>query len=138
MYTVAEIRGLRHQVEFYCLDVPDGFFRISLRNLKKIYNGAGSEAMSEFKRQILTEYLRPYECAFIVHDTEYTIGTPRKEADRRMLKNMLKIFRKIHGIFWFANKAAWLDLCFGIFPAYFAVRLFGDKAFEDANKEGLL
>ena len=133
-YTISQIDALRRQVEAYGLEVPDGFWRLSIRQLQVFCNGAGPERWSELKRKALTAALSRYETAFMVHDVCYEIGITQKDADAMMLRNMRKIFRRDYGFFWWLSKAAWLERLTVIPVVYAAVRFGGEDAYTEAQK----
>ena len=134
-YTLEQIHALRGQVEIYCLEVPAGFWRLKLKQLQVWCNGAGPERWSEIKRKALTAALCRYEAAFMLHDAAYSLGMLQEDADKQLLHNMRKIFRKDYGFFWWISKAGWLER-FTVIPAvYAAVRFGGDDAYEEAQKK---
>ena len=134
-YSIEQIAALRQQVEALALDVPDGFYSLTLRKLQKFCNGCGAEYFPAIVRDALSAYSERYAPAFMAHDTDYEFGTDRATADRRMLKNMWKIFRHHFGFWWFANKSAILELFLIIIPAYLAVRIGGGKAHAEAQQQ---
>jgi hypothetical protein len=135
-YTVQKINALRRQVEALGLEVPEGYWRISLTQLQRICNGCGPERWSDIKRKALTIALARYEAAFFVHDICYEFMKDRDEADQMLLRNMKHIFRRDFGTFWWLKKTAWIER-FTIIPLiYGAVALGGDEAHEEAQKGG--
>jgi hypothetical protein len=134
-YTIQRIDALRRTVEFYGLEVPDEFWRLSLTKLQKYCNGCGPERWSEIKRKALTAALSRYEAAFFIHDVCYEIMSDREEADRMLLRNMKHIFRRDFGTFWRLKKTGWLERCTIIPAVYGAVALAGDDAYAEAQKE---
>lgn len=135
-YTIEQIAAIRRQVEAYGLEVPDGFYGIGLRKLQKFFNGCGAEYFPRIVRSGLSAYTDRYAPDFMVHDVDYEIGTDKAVADRRMLKNMWRVFRHHFGFWWFVNKSALFELFLIIVPSYIAVRLGGNKAYDDSRKVG--
>ena len=125
-YTLEQIHALRGLAEFYALEVPEGFWRLNLKQLRAWCNGCGPERWSEIKRKALTAALARYEAAFLVHDVAYSLGKSQKRADRQLLRNMRKIFRRDYGFFWWLSKAGWLERITVIPAVYAAVRFGGE------------
>lgn len=135
-YTVQRIDALRRMVEFYGLEVPDGFWGLSLIRLQKYCNGCGPERWSVGKRKALTAALSRYEAAFFVHDVCYNLMADRDEADEMLLRNMLIIFHRDFGFFWWLKKTGWAERI-GIIPVIYATVAFGgDDAYTEAQKDG--
>jgi hypothetical protein len=133
-YTVQRIDALRRQVEYYGLEVPLEFWSLSLPKLQKYCNGCGAENWSYLKRKALTVALSRYETAFFVHDVCYELMADRAEADKMLLRNMLIIFRRDFGIFWWLKKTGWAERL-GIIPVvYGLVALGGEDAHAEAQK----
>lgn len=133
-YTIQKVNALKRQVEALGLEVPDGYWRISLTQLQRICNGCGPERWSELMRKISTAALSRYEAAFFVHDVCYELMKDRNEADKMLLRNMKHIFRRDFGTFWWLKKTAWIER-FTIIPLiYGAVALGGDEAHEEAQE----
>ena len=135
-YNLEQIHALRGQVEFYGLEVPEGFWRLNLKQLRAWCNGCGPERWSEIKRKALTAALARYEAAFMVHDVAYSLGKSQERADKMLLRNMRKIFRRDYGFFWWLSKAGWLERITVIPAVYAAVRFGGEDAFTEAQKGG--
>ena len=134
-YTIQRANAIRSQVDALGLDTPDGFWRLSLPQLQKWCNGAGPERWSEIKRKALTIALSRYEAAFFVHDVCYELMADRTEADKMLYRNMLIIFRRDFGMFWWLKKTGWAERI-GIIPVvYGLVALGGDEAHAEAQKE---
>jgi hypothetical protein len=134
-YTVQRVDALRRQVEYYGLEVPLEFWSLSLPKLQKYCNGCGAENWSYLKRKALTIALSRYEAAFFVHDVCYELMADRTEADKILYRNMLIIFRRDFGIFWWLKKTGWAERI-GIIPVvYGLVALGGDEAYTEAQKK---
>jgi hypothetical protein len=59
----------------------------------------------------------------------------REEADKMLLRNMLIIFRRDFGMFWWLKKTGWAERI-GIIPVvYGLVALGGEDAHAEAQKE---
>lgn len=135
-YTIQRVNALRRQVEYYGLEVPLEFWRLSLPKLQKYCNGCGPESWSNGKRKALTAALSRYEAAFFVHDVCYELMADRDEADRMLLRNMLIIFRRDFGFFWWLKKTGWAERI-GIIPVVYALVAFGgNDAYTEAQKDG--
>jgi hypothetical protein len=132
-YTAQKIDALRRTVEFYGLEVPDGFWRLTLPELQRICNGCGPESWSIGKRKALTAALSRYEAAFFVHDICYELMADREEADKMMLRNMRTIFRRDFGMFWWLKKTGWAERSV-IGVTYALVALGGDDAHAEAQQ----
>jgi hypothetical protein len=133
-YTIQRIEALRRTVEFYGLEVPEGFWRLSLVKLQDYCNGCGPEHWSAMKRRALTAALSRYEAAFFVHDVCYELMADRDEADNMLLRNMLIIFHRDFGFFWWLKKTGWAERI-GIIPVvYGLVAWRGDDAYTEAQE----
>lgn len=133
-YTIQRIEALRRTVEFYGLEVPEGFWRLSLVKLQAYCNGCGPERWSAMKRRALTAALSRYEAAFFVHDICYELMTDRDEADKMLLRNMRAIFHRDFGFFWWLKKTGWAERI-GIIPVvYGLVAWGGDDAHAEAQE----
>lgn len=134
-YTAREINNLRTAAQYYTLDAPAEFWQKVADELKYVCNGAGPDRWSEVKRRALTGALKQYEAAFAIHDVEYEyrIGSQRK-SDKRLRKNMLKIWRKNFGFWRWFSIGAWIER-FKVIPFVFiAVTVGGGQAWEDVDK----
>lgn len=133
-YTTKEINQLRTAAQHYKLDAPRKFWTTVADELKYVCNGAGPDRWSEIKRRALTAALKPYESAFAIHDVEYEyrIGTQRI-SDKRLRKNMIRIWKKNFGFWrWFCI-AAWIER-FKVIPFVFvAVTVGGGQAWEEVE-----
>lgn len=135
-YTARQINQLRTAAQHYKLTAPAEFWMKTADVLKYVCNGAGPDRWSEIKRRALTHALKPYEAAFAIHDVEYEyrIGTQRK-SDKRLKKNMIKIWRKNFGFWRWFSIGAWIER-FKVIPFVFiAVTLRGGQAWEDSANE---
>jgi hypothetical protein len=135
-YSAEQIYALRNVVEFYGLEVPKGFWKLSLKQLQAWCNGCGPERWNDVKRRALTSALSRYEAAFMLHDVAYSLGLSQRDADLMLLRNMRRIFRRDYGFFWWLNKAAWIERITIIPTVYAAVRFGGDDAYNEAQKGG--
>ena len=135
-YTAHEINHLRTAAQYYKLDAPAEFWHKVADELKYVCNGAGPDRWSEIKRRAMTAALKPYESAFAIHDVEYEyrIGTQRI-SDKRLRKNMLKIWRKNFGFWRWFSRAGRVERLVIIPAVYAAVAIGGGQAWEDADKE---
>ena len=135
-YTAHEINELRSAAQFYNLEAPAEYWRIVADELKYICNGAGPDRWSELKRRALTSALKIYEPAFAIHDVEYEyrIGTQQK-SDKRLKKNMIKIWRKNFGLWRWFSRAGRIERLVVIPTVYTAVAIGGGQAWEDAGDE---
>ena len=130
-YTPRQIDQLRTACQFYELTAPAEFWTKTADELSKVCNGAGPDRWSELKRRALTCALKPYEPAFAIHDVEYEyrIGS-QKISDRRLKKNMVRIWRKNFGFWRFFSIGAWIER-FKVIPFVFiAVTVRGGRAWE--------
>ena len=109
-YTSKQINELRASAQHFKLDAPEEFWETPASVLNKVCNGAGPDRWTELKRKALTSALKLYEPAFAIHDVEYEyqLGT-QKKADKRMKKNMVKIWRKSFGIWRWFSKAGRIE-----------------------------
>lgn len=134
-YTAKQINELRTAAKYYKLDAPSAFWNKTAVELKKCCNGAGTDNWSENKRKALTAALKPYEAAVAIHDTDYEYQEIGKaEADKRLKKNMLKIWRKNYGFWRWLNRGARIERMIIIPAVYAAVVLGGDTAWEACKK----
>ena len=134
-YTAKQINELRIEAQFYKLSAPYAFWSKTAMELKKVCNGAGSEAWSENKRKALTAALKPYEAPIAIHDVDYEYHEVEKaEADKRFKKNMLKVWKRKYGFFRWLNRGARVERLIIIPAVYTAVVLGGNDAWEAVNK----
>lgn len=135
-YTAKQINEIRTSCQHYNLDAPIEFWTKTADELKYVCNGAGPDRWSEVKRRALTGALKQYEPAFAIHDVEYEyhIGTQRK-SDKRLKRNMLKIWRKNFGIWRWFSRAGRIERLVIIPTVYAAVAIGGGQAWEDAANE---
>lgn len=134
-YTAKEINRIRTSCQHYKLDAPMEFWTTVADELRYVCNGAGPDRWSEVKRRALTQALRPYEPAFAIHDVEYEyhIGTQRT-SDKRLRKNMLRIWKKNFGFWRWFSVGAWIER-FKVIPFVFlAVTVGGGQAWEDTKE----
>lgn len=135
-YTAKQINELRTSCQHYKLDAPIEFWTKVADELKLACNGAGPDRWSEVKRKALTEALKPYEPAFAIHDVEYEyhIGT-QKKSDKRLKKNMVKIWRKNFGFWRWFSRAGRVERLIVIPTVYAAVALAGGQAWKEAKND---
>ena len=135
MYNKYQIRKLRITAVHYNLVASDTFWNDTEDLLVHICNGCGPECMSKAGRSHLTNLLSRYSAAYAIHDVDYEEHMiSRKDADKRMRRNMIRIWRRDFG-FW-----RWLSLA-GIFnrvvvisSSYSAVRQFGEQAWKSTKR----
>jgi hypothetical protein len=134
-YTAKQINNLRVEAQFYKLDAPREFWSKTANELRKVCNGAGAESWSENKRKALTAAIKPYESCIAVHDVDYyyQIGS-RDYADKRLKKNMLRVWRKKYGVWRWFNRGARIERLIVIPGVYAAVALGGQDAWEACQK----
>lgn len=134
-YSIQRVDALRRQVECYGLEVPIEFWSLSLPKLQKFCNGCGTDRFPVIVRKALTAWLSRYEAAFFIHDVCYELMKDRAEADRMLMRNMLIIFRRDFGMFWWLTKSGWAERI-GIIPVvYGLVALGGEEAHTEAQKD---
>lgn len=133
-YTAKQINELRTAAQHYTLSAPSVFWQKTADELKYACNGAGPERWSEVKRRALTGALKQYEAAFAIHDVdfEYHIGSV-KYANKRLRKNMLKIWRKNFGVFRWFKRSARVERLVVIPVIYAAVAIGGTEAWEECR-----
>lgn len=135
-YTAKEVNQLRTACQHYKLDAPTVFWTKTANELKQVCNGAGPERWDELKRKALTDALKPYEPAFAIHDVEYEYKpNTQRVADKRLKKNMVRIWRKNFGLWRWLSKAGRIERLIIIPTVYTAVVLGGGNAWEDAANE---
>ena len=134
-YTAKEINEIRASCQHYKLDAPIEFWTMVADKLKYVCNGAGPDRWSEVKRRALTSALKLYEPAFAIHDVEYEyqIGTQRK-SDKRLKRNMLKIWRKNFGFWRWFSRAGRIERLVVIPTVYAAVAIGGGQAWKEVSK----
>lgn len=134
-YTAHEINHLRTAAQYYKLDAPAEFWQKVADELKYACNGAGPDRWSEIKRRALTNALKPYEAAFAIHDVEYEykIGNQRV-SDKRLRKNMIKIWRKNFGFWRWFSRAGRIERLVVIPSVYAAVAIGGSQAWKEVSK----
>lgn len=134
-YTSVEINQLRTSCQHYKLEAPIEFWTKTADELKYVCNGAGPDRWSEIKRRALTKALKIYEPSFAIHDVEYEykIGT-QKISDKRLKKNMVKIWRKNFGFWRWFSRAGRIERLVIIPAVYAAVAIGGGQAWEEVNQ----
>lgn len=133
MYTEQDIIRLRCSARHYELDAGDYFWSSKPITLTRICNGAGPESWSEISRSIMTNnpFMKRYESAFAIHDTDYEYKyCTKKQADKRFLKNMLKIWKRDFRWKAYLTISGLLELR-TIIACYLAVRAGGQSAWEN-------
>jgi hypothetical protein len=130
-----EMRLIRARARKMQLDAPKAFWRWSNRHLREKCNGCGPEGWCREIRELASDLLSMYSPAFAIHDIDYSIHeVDRKTADKRMLKNMRKIWRSTYS--WcgiFTTQGRWARAV--IKPIYLAVRAGGASAWEQGAGE---
>lgn len=133
-YSQEEMENIRTLATYYDLDA-EPLFALPLTYLCKVCNGAGEERWSDVKRKALTFALRRYEPAFAVHDADYVMQVGKLKADKRLLKNMKKIWAKDFGFWRWFRPSARVERRV-IIPAVFAaVALCGNEAYTEAGEQ---
>lgn len=129
----AEVRG-------YLLEVPTAWYALRASQRQALQNGIGPDRWPALRRQAL-DAATGFRAAADVHDVDYCLArteAERREADRRFLRNCLRIV--------LADNGGWLGLAIrGQWRAsaalvvvalamYRALRRFGGEAFAAATK----
>lgn len=131
MYNIIQIRKIRIAAVHYDLVASDTFWRTSEDALRPVCNGCGPECMSRSGRGHLTGLLSRYAPAYAIHDVDYEEHKiTRREADKRMLKNMIKIWRKDFGFWRWFSFAGIFNRVVVIPSSYSAVHQFGEAAWR--------
>ena len=135
-YTAKQINELRTAAQFYKLDAPSVFWQRTAMELKKCCNGAGAERWSDGKRYALTTALKLYEAAIAIHDVDYEYQEVSKvEADKRLRRNMLKVWRKHYGFLRWFKRTARIERLVVIPAVYAAVVIGGKEAWKEAKSK---
>ena len=131
-YTDYEIEKLRLDARHYNLDASDRFFTDSLCSMKMKLNGCGPARWSDTKRKALTDALKRYEVCYAVHDDDYSAPhiVSRKQADKRLKRNMLKVWKKDFGFWRWFSRAGRIERLVIIPTIYNTVVLGGKEAWE--------
>lgn len=134
-YTAKKINELRTEAQFYKLDAPKDFWQKTATELRKVCNGAGAESWNENKRKALTAAIKTYEACIAIHDVDYfyQIGT-RELSDKRLKRNMLKVWAKKYGFWRWLNRGARVERLIVIPGVYAAVAIGGQDAWEACGK----
>ena len=128
MYNEIQIRKLMIAAVHYDLDGSNLFWRSSCHLLSKVCNGCGPDCISKSSRAHLTGMLSRYAAAYAIHDVDY------ESADRRMRKNMIKIWRKDFGFWRWFSFAGIFNRVVVIPSVYSAVRQFGESAWKATKR----
>ena len=135
MYNEIQIKKLRIAAAHYDLEASDMFWQCSEHKLKSVCNGCGPDCMSKSERSHLTHLLHRYAPAYAIHDVDYEEHSiTRKESDKRMCKNMLKIWRKDFGFWRWLSFAGIFNRVVVIPSSYSAVRQFGQQAWKTTKR----
>lgn len=134
---------LKEQCLKFGLDAPAAFWHADALEIGRIYNGAGPDNLPKalsfldatYVRQELTEWLKLFELAFVIHDYEFAFsdGTEASfhAANKRMLANMKKILDAEYPFWkfwtWGFRSRWWLRAK----AAYIACERFGLDAWRD-------
>lgn len=135
MYNEIQIRKLRIAAGHYDLEAPDKFWNSEYTVLSSVCNGCGPECMRKDSRESLTEIISRYAPAFAIHDVDYEIhNMTRTQADKRMRKNMIKIWRKDFGFWRWLSFAGIFNRVVVIPTVYAAVRHYGNSAWKATKR----
>lgn len=132
LYSIEDIEQLRLAAKHYNLDASERFFTANPELLRLSLNGCGPARWSVSKRKALTDALKRYEATFAVHDDDYSpphIMT-RKQADKRLKRNMIKVWKKDFGFWRWFSYAGLIERFFVIRTIYNVVMLGGKEAWE--------
>ena len=132
LYSIEEIEQLRLAAKHYNLDASERFFSADPELLRLSLNGCGPARWSTNKRKALTEALKRYEATFAVHDDDYSPPhlMTRKQADKRLKRNMIKVWKKDFGFWRWFSYAGLIERFFVIRTIYNVVMLGGKEAWE--------
>lgn len=133
-YTAEEMADLQIAAKFYKLDAKV-FLTMPPEFLIKVCNGIGAERFSDLKRKAMTLALKRYEACAAIHDLDYFLQVGQKKADKRLLKNMKKVWKKDFGILRFFRPTARIEKRVVIPAVFAAVALCGDKAYTEAGEQ---
>ena len=131
-YSVEDIYRLRITAQHYGLDASERFFTANPELLRLSLNGCGPAYWNNDKRKSLTDALKRYEATFAVHDDDYSPPhlITRKQADKRLKRNMLKVWKKDFGFWRWFSRAGRIERLVIIPTIYNAVVLGGKEAWE--------
>lgn len=133
-YTAEEMADLQIAARFYKLDAKV-FLTMPPEFLIKVCNGIGAERFSELKRKAMTLALKRYEACAAIHDLDYFLQVGQKKADKRLLENILKVWKKDFGILRFFRPTARIEKRVVIPAVFAAVALCGDEAYTEAGEQ---
>lgn len=135
IYNEVQIQKIMITAVHYDLDGSNLFWRSSCHLLSKVCNGCGPDCLSKSSRAHLTGMLSRYAAAYAIHDVDYeSHELSRKSADRRMRKNMIKIWRKDFGFWRWFSFAGIFNRVVVIPSVYSAVRQFGESAWKATKR----
>lgn len=131
-YTDEEIAAIRLTAQHYGLEASERFFTQPTETLKLSLNGCGPARWSNSKRKALTDALKRYETCFAVHDDDYSAPhiVSRKDADKRLKRNMLKVWKKDFGFWRWFSRAGRIERLVIIPTIYNTVMIGGAEAWE--------
>ena len=134
-YTAKQINELRTAAQYYKLDAPRYFWVKTAMELKKVCNGCGPERWSMTKREAVTAAFKPYEACFAIHDVRFHYGYGTvKLANKELIKNLRKVWRKRFGIWRWVSPASWIER-FRVIPFIYAtVTAGGERAWQEAQE----
>jgi hypothetical protein len=135
MYSLEEIAAMRQEIIARGLELPDMWCLLTDDDLAQWCNGCGPEKAPEIVRKGLTTCLYRYRVVFMIHDIDYMFST-KEEADARMRRNMLKIWKQDFGIWRYLSKPGLFNRFIVIPAVYSAVRFGGGNAYLKAQKAG--
>ena len=129
------MKKLRITAAHYGLEASDTFWNYDEDILRQVCNGCGPDCMSKAGRDNLTALLDRYAPVYAIHDVDYEEHKiTRKEADKRMRRNMLKIWRKDFGFWRWMSFAGIFNRVIVIPSAYSAVDQFGSSAWKATKR----
>lgn len=135
MYNEVQIRKLVIAASHYDLNADDAFWNSSYSILKEVCNGCGPDCMRKNMRENLTEAAKRYAPAYAIHDVDYeTHNCTRSQADKRMRRNMLKIWHKDFGLWRWISFAGIFNRVVIIPASYSAVRRYGNSAWKATKR----
>lgn len=135
MYTIAEIRKIREEIVSRELEAPDMWCIVTDSDLQQFCNGCGPEDAPDIIRKGLTGFLKRYQAAFVIHDIDYMFSQ-KDEADSRMRRNMIKIWKQDFQFWRYFSKPGLLNRFIVIPAVYSAVKLGGTDAYKKAQRRG--
>jgi len=137
-----QIKQMVNIIIEYKLHKPTYFLELTIKQLTKIYNGAGADWMPEWSRAVVTEFLELFEPAVLIHDVRFTFSDKSeagfKKANDEMFANMKILLNDEYPLtnpLKWVGRAKWWGRAR---MAYYACQTYGWSAWIDGQAQQII